>query len=181
MIRRSRSTRVLPSLALACMALGCTVIRTGESLPDRAASLAAFDRLKSLEGTWRGQSTKGWTDRIVYRVLAGGSALIEDSFDAHPGEAMATVFAPDGDRLLLTHYCAAKNQPRLVLSAIEDGGATLDFHFLDATNLKSRDVGHMDRVRITFVDADHFIARWTWFQDGKENWLEEIRHERVKG
>ncbi len=178
-MKRDLALAALVALVPLCMS--CTVVRSGETRPAKADAVAAFDRLKSLAGDWRGLSTKGWTDQIRYRVLAGGSALIEDSFDAHPGEAMATVFHLDGDRLLLTHYCMAKNQPRLVLTSITDGGATLDFTFLDATNLRSRDAGHMDRLKMTFVDADHFTARWTWYQDGKEDWMEEIVHERVKG
>ena len=26
-----------------------------------------------------------------------------------------------------------------------------------------------------FEDADHVTSRWTWYQDGTEKWLEEIR------
>ena len=31
-----------------------------------------------------------------------------------------------------------------------------------------------------FVDADHFTSQWTWYQDGKESWMEEIVHARVR-
>ena len=36
----------------------------------------AFDRLTALEGTWRGKSTKGWTDHATIQVIAGGSAVV---------------------------------------------------------------------------------------------------------
>ena len=84
----------------------------------------------------------------------------------------------DGDRLLLTHYCEAGNQPRLVASSIEDGARTVTFTFLDATNLPSRDHGHMDKAILRFLDDDHFSSRWTWYQDGEETWMEEIVYER---
>lgn len=190
-MRSSMPARPLASLALAVSLtfFGCaTPARTAppaesneRASVSKADAAAAFDRLKSLAGAWNGTSTKGWSERSEYRVLAGGSAVLHTSFDAHPGEAMATLFHLDGDRLLLTHYCMAKNQPRLRLTAIDDGGATLDFTFLDATNLKSRDAGHMDRLKIRFADADRFTSRWTWYQDGKESWMEEIRNERVAG
>lgn len=146
----------------------------------REQSVKAYEQIKGLEGDWRGRSTKGWTERITYRTIAGGSCVMETSFDAHPNEMMVTMFHPDGDRLLLTHYCVAKNQPRLVATGWEDDGRKLTFSFLDGTNLPSRDKGHMDKVVFRFVDGDRFTSRWTWYQDGKESWMEEIEHERVK-
>jgi hypothetical protein len=103
----------------------------------------------------------------------------ERTFDAHPGETMVTIAHMDGDRLMLTHYCAAKNQPRLLATTISPDGRTVEFTFLDATNLPSRDKGHMDRAVYKFVDENHFTTRWTWYQDGKESWMEEIVMERV--
>lgn len=149
-------------------------------VPPRAAVLQAFERLKGLEGEWRGRSTKGWTDTSTFRVIAGGSVVTETSFDAHPGETMLTAFHLDGDRLLLTHYCVARNQPRLVASVIADGGKAITFTFLDGTNLRSRDQGHMDKATFRFDDPDHVTTRWTWYQDGVERWLEEIAMERVR-
>src|SRR5262245_54196002 len=144
--------------------------------PDAAsASRAAFDRFKALEGTWDGASSKGWTDESTFKTMAAGSAVVQTSFGAHPGETMLTVFVLDGDRLLLTHYCVAKNQPRLVATTIEDAGRAVTFTFLDATGLASRDRGHMDKATFRFLDDDHFVTRWTWHQDGKESWMEEIR------
>lgn len=175
-----RNFRVALALSALVLFTACAVLPHSAPAPTKDETTAAFARLKALAGTWQGTSTKGWSEKVEYRVIAGGSAVMEMSFDAHPGETMATLFHPDGDRLLVTHYCVAKNQPRLCLTTVADGGATLDFTFLDATNLKSRDVGHMDRVKLHFVDDDHFTAQWTWYQDGKENWMEEIRNERVK-
>ena len=92
---------------------------------------AAFERLKALAGTWEGRSTKGWDETLRYEVIAGGSVVLETSVDAHPGETMATAFHMDGDRLMLTHYCVARNQPRLVATSFEDGGRTVVFTFRD--------------------------------------------------
>jgi GH24 family phage-related lysozyme (muramidase) len=149
------------------------------SVPPPAASptdaLAAYVRFKALDGSWEGVSSKGWTDQVTFKTIAAGSAVIETSFGAHPGETMLTTYVLDGDRLLLTHYCVAKNQPRLVATEIEDDAKTVTFTFLDATNLASRNRGHMDRATFHFVDDDHVTTRWSWYQDGKETWMEEIR------
>lgn len=145
--------------------------------PERAR--AVFERLKKLEGKWRGKSTKGWTDTGEYRAIAGGSVVMHTEFDAHPGETMATMYHMDGDRLLLTHYCVARNQPRLVASEISEDLSTVKFTFLDATNLASRDKGHMDSCIVKFIDDRSFTSKWTWYQDGKESWMEEIVCERA--
>ncbi len=139
----------------------------------------AFERFRALQGTWNGRSTKGWEEKVTYKTIARGSVVMETSFDAHPGETMLSAFHMDGDRLMLTHYCVAQNQPRLVATAFDDDGKTITFTFLDGTNLPSRDRGHMDKAIFRFEDADHFTSHWTWYQDGKESWMEEIRHARI--
>ncbi|NOT01020.1 MAG: VOC family protein [Phycisphaerales bacterium] len=142
-------------------------------------AVRAFDRLKALSGEWEGVSTKGWKERIQYEAMAAGSCVMETSFDAHPNEQMVTMFCMDGERLLLTHYCVAKNQPRLLLTEAADDLSALTFTFLDGTNLPSRDKGHMDKVVFKFESPEKFTSQWTWYQDGKENWLEEIAHTRL--
>ncbi len=140
---------------------------------------AAFERFKKLEGKWQGKSTKGWEEAMHFKTIARGSVVVENSFDAHPNETMMTMFLLDGDRLLLTHYCVAGSQPRLAATSFEEDGRKITFTFLDATNLPSRDKGHMDKAVFHFVDENYFTSRWTWYQDGKENWMEEIRLERA--
>jgi len=139
-----------------------------------------FERLKRFEGKWMGRSTKGWEEVINFKTIAQGSVVHESSFDAHPNETMATMYYLDGSRLLLTHYCVSRTQPRLQATSFDDGGRKVTFTFLDATSLSSRDKGHMDKVVINFIDDSHFTSQWTWYQDGKERWLEEIKYERAK-
>ena len=145
-----------------------------------ASAKELFERLKKLEGKWMGRSTKGWTEAITFKTIAQGSVVHESSFDAHPNETMATMYYLDGERLMLTHYCVSKTQPRLQATAFEDGGRKVTFTFLDGGNLPSRDKGHMDKVVINFMDDDHFTSQWTWYQQGQEKWLEEIKYERAK-
>ena len=141
---------------------------------------AAFERFKRLAGDWRGRSTKGWEETVSFKTIAGGSVVVETSFDAHPNETMMTMFHMDGDRLMLTHYCVARNQPRLVATSFDADGKTVTFTFLDGANLPTRDRGHMDKAVFRFLDADRVVTRWTWYQDGKESWMEEITLERTK-
>lgn len=167
--------------ALILLGMAILGIIAASSSPQKSASTlaqAGFERFKKLEGKWRGRSTKGWEEIIHFKTIAQGSVVVETSFDAHPNETMMTMFYLDGDRLLLTHYCVARNQPRLEATAFEDDGRTITFTFRDATNLPSRDQGHMDKAVFRFADNNHYSSQWTWYQDGKESWMEEIKCER---
>ena len=121
----------------------------------------SFDRLKSLSGTWAGEMS-GQPGTVTYKLVSGGSAIMEDM--SHDG--MISMFTLDGDRLLMTHYCGAGNQPRMV-GAISPDGKSITFDFLDATNLASPQIGHMQHAVFTFADADHYSEDWTWTKDGQ--------------
>ncbi len=82
-------------------------------------------------------------------------------------EDMISMFHMDGDRLLLTHYCSAGNQPRMAASLSPDG-KSVTFNFVDATNLVAPHTGHMNRVIFSVVDANHHTEEWRFLQDGKE-------------
>lgn len=153
---------------------------------DRAATVAVFERIKKLEGSWRAQSTKGWGDKEVFHVIARGTAVTAQSApaekgaqaDAAPNAPMLTVYHLDGDRLMLTHYCEAGNQPRMVANSVDENARTVHFSFLDATNMPSPSAGHMHSVVMTFVDDNHFSERWSWYQNGKEQWMETVENAR---
>jgi hypothetical protein len=60
------------------------------------------------------------------------SALVE-TWGVGSGRETMTVFHPDHADLVLTHYCAQGNQPRL--RAVTASADTVVFRFADATNL----------------------------------------------
>jgi hypothetical protein len=184
-----------PLVVTSTLAIAFTTLVVAESrkaqpqAPDRATALAAFEHIKKLEGTWQSKSTKGWEERQQFRLIARGTAVSSQSVpvpfadasraDTAPDAAMLTVFHMDGDHLLLTHYCEAGNQPRMIASAIEDAGRTVRFTFFDATNMESRMAGHMHAVVLKFVDARHFDEQWSWYEDGKEQWMETVHNELI--
>jgi hypothetical protein len=125
----------------------------------------AFAQMKTLAGTWEGKTSSGQTGEVVYRVTSNGSALLSE-IKSGP-EDMITMFHLDGDRLLMTHYCGAGNQPRMKATLSPDG-KSVTFEFLDATNLSSPKAGHMHRAVFTMVDANHHTEEWIFAHDGKE-------------
>jgi hypothetical protein len=159
-------------------------VESGETVGGKvtgAEATQAFEMLKRLSGSWKNRSTKEWTGTSQTRVIAKGSAIMTTSeFDDNSDEGMAVMFYMDRGRLKLTHYCEARNQPTLVLSSISDGGKKLRFTFESATGIESRDHGHMDSLVMTVKSDDSFVEQWTWYQNGKEKWLEEITNERAR-
>ncbi len=126
----------------------------------------SFDQLKSLNGSWEGKNSQGQPVQVSYRMTAGGSALMSE-INGH-GEDMISMIHFDGpNRLVLTHYCAAGNQPRMQASGSPDG-KTITFSFLDATNLGNPQSGHMDHVVIAMLDANHHTEEWNFTDHGKE-------------
>lgn len=123
-----------------------------------------FNQLKTLNGSWEGKASNGHPVKVAYRPTAGGSAMMSEIMG---DEDMITMFHMDNDRVLMTHYCGAGNQPRMQASMSPDG-KTITFTFVDATNLASPKAGHMDHLVITIPDADHHTEDWTFVQEGKE-------------
>lgn len=83
-------------------------------------------------------------------------------------EDMVSIFHMDGERLLVTHYCAIGNQPRMAASVSPDG-KTFTFNYVDATNLASPDAGHMQRMILTVIDENHHTEEWVFADHGKEH------------
>jgi hypothetical protein len=126
----------------------------------------SFAQVKSLGGSWEGKDSMGEPVQVSYRTTSGGSAVMSEIM-GH-GEDMISMFHLDGaNRLLLTHYCAVGNQPRMLANASTDG-RSITFNFLDATNLDNLQSGHMDHVVITMLDSDHHTEEWTFADHGKE-------------
>lgn len=158
-------------LALAsCLVLlaACqSVSGASKTLPAEQAR-AAFDRLKSLEGRWTGQARHGgdpFPVEVSYHVTAAGS-VVEERLFAGTEHEMVTMYHMDGERLMLTHYCAAGNQPSMV-ARVDPNMDIVKFTFSHATNMQSQDEMHMHAAEIRFVGADHIEATWSGMSGGK--------------
>jgi hypothetical protein len=150
-------------------AISFAVLLTALAAVAEPTSQKSFDMLKTLSGAWEGKNAQGQPVEVSYRLTAGGSALMSEimSSEMKGHDDMISMFHMDNDRLLLTHYCSTGNQPRMVASLSPDG-KTVTFDFLDATNLATPKTGHMNRVILNLVDANHHTEEWRFVQDGKE-------------
>jgi hypothetical protein len=160
--------KLVASLAIVSCLAWVSVVRADghKKAPSENSALAQF---AGLAGEWVGKGMHGDAEHvvhIVYKVTSGGSAVVETIAPGTEHE-MITVIYPDGDSLLLTHYCMLGNQPHMQAKP-KAGDHTVAFEFIKATNLKSDKDMYMRNVTFTFVDKDHLKTEWTNYNEGKE-------------
>jgi hypothetical protein len=138
---------------------------------------AAFARLKSLAGEWQADTPKGRA-QVRYEVIAGGSVLLEH--DRMPGhDEMLTAYHLDGDKLVLTHYCMAGNQPHMVAQRFDDQSGELEFVLAGGTNLDAGP-GHMQNARFHLVSGNRLDAVWNFLKNDKTSYSEDLHYTRVQ-
>jgi len=124
-----------------------------------------FAQVKSLDGTWSGTTTEGQPVKVTFRDISGGSAVMSEIEGMHAHD-MVSMIHLDNNRLLLTHYCGAGNQPRMQATVSPDG-KSISFDFVDGTNIPSPEAGHMEKVVFAIADANHHTETWTFVDHGK--------------
>ena len=162
-------------LALLLVGVGVLSVAVADADDAAAKKESGLDRLKRLEGTWVQVGEDGApTDTIVSRarITSGGSAIVEEIFPGSEHE-MLTVYHLDGNDVLLTHYCALGNAPRMKLQSSDDPEVwtfVCDGH---GTNLAETDP-HMHAGTFTWDGADRFHGAWTMHAGGKAGQTVEI-------
>ena len=152
--------------------------KTTEAQNSQSKAAEAFDKLKTMAGHWQAQMPSGKV-QVHYQLLAGGSVLIARETVPHFPEMM-TVYHLDGDRLVLTHYCGAGNQPHMQAEPFDSESNELRFAFVSASNLAHSGAGHMHSAVVRFNGPDDVVAEWTWYENGKVKFNEPLNFHRVK-
>jgi hypothetical protein len=141
------------------------LIAAGALATEKTRSQEAFDHLASLQGEWKGEQN-GTKINVIYTLTANSSALMEQ-FRPENGAVMITIFTIDGDHLIATHYCSAKNQPQMVTPPITDAEKPLAFSLARITGLRSPDDWHNTGLTVIQEDNDHLTQEWTYESKGK--------------
>ena len=142
---------------LLALAIGLTALATSALA---AKDESAFEKLKSLAGTWKGDAQVGDSKvptTVKYRVVSGGSAVEETIMPDDP-HAMVTMYYMDGKSLVMTHYCHFGNQPRMKLAAASSS-STLQFDFAGGSNIKPG-APYMHSLTMKVLAPDHIQAQW---------------------
>ena len=165
-------------LILATLLLATVAFAGNAPAKSSSDAAAAFDRLKTLAGEWEATTDRGKV-RLNYELIAGGNSIIERESGENMPE-MLTVYYLDGNRLLLTHYCMAGNQPRMEARTFNSQTGELRFQFLDITNLANANAGHMRNVTLHLVDNNHLSSEWQFFENGQPKLTERAQYTRVR-
>src|SRR5262245_17460834 len=126
--KRRKPTCCVVHLSMFCLStsvLGCKTTTSGEAsagtgVPSKAHDQhgtrdpekvgVLWDRMRqTLPGTWEARNSAGAIVVESYRVVSNDSALVE-TFTGSSGRETVTVYHPDRDGLMLTHYCGQGNQ-----------------------------------------------------------------------
>jgi hypothetical protein len=130
---------------------------------------AAFERLKTLAGTWEGQAGHGQAAQaatVTYRLASGGSVMQETLFPGTPHEMISMYHMVDG-QLVLTHYCAMANQPRMRLDVKASTPDRLVFAFDGGTNFDPAKDTHVHSGVVEWR-GDSLHAAWAVYSAGKQ-------------
>ncbi|HXB54779.1 MAG TPA: hypothetical protein VN461_08355 [Vicinamibacteria bacterium] len=164
-------------LAAACLSL----LRVADGEVQGGAKM--FERLRALAGEWEGsvewsgaRSDKGKMNATYYLTGAGSSVV--ENLTANGTTLMTSVYHLDGEDLRMTHFCAAQNQPRLKATRFDDAKGTIEFSFVDITNLPLPGAPHVEGFMIHFVEPGQIALTFT-FVSGRERSYERIELRRA--
>ena len=163
--------KTISFVACALMLIASTAAPSEKPDAQQSSAQAAFARLKTLAGTWKGVAAMGPQPgmsapvRVSLRVTSGGSAILHEmvpegrSDDPTRGEDdPITVIYVEGDRLMLTHYCdTGDNRPRMV-GTLSPDGKSIKFELVDVSGGKRH--GYMNGAVFTMIDANHHTEDW---------------------
>jgi hypothetical protein len=163
-----RSEKKLFGVALAAaLALGSLAERT-VGAADAFDGKAAFETMKSLAGTWEGSimTKDGPPATVTYELTSNKTVVMETLFGGTDHE-MRSLYHMDRNDLVISHYCAVGNQPRMRLAKTSTA-SELVFDFDGGMNLDPAKDMHVHSGRVRLVDADHIETEWTAYQGGKQ-------------
>ena len=138
---------------------------------DPAIRTPLFEALSALEGRWMGETSEGSTGESQFFVSSGGTAVREIMMPGSDYE-MTNMYTLHGNHLLMTHNCAAGNQPHMRATSLE--GNRIVFEPLGVSDLKATDEYYMGAMTLVIIDQDNIEQRWASCNNGKRDDAHEM-------
>ena len=120
--------------------------------------------VEHLAGVWEGRDPEGNAFRTTFAPSSAGSAVREVMFPGTPHE-MTNMYHMDGASLVMTHYCAAGNQPRMRAAA--RAGDRIIFRSDGVSNLTEAAGHYMAEMTLIFEGPDAIRQEWRSIQGGQ--------------
>jgi|GEM_PF-2436398 len=146
---------------------------------------ADLNRLASLAGEWSLLDPEGEPSSLsaTYRVIAGGSAVLETLLAGTPQETV-TIYHLEGNRLAATQISRRSAPTRFALRGADDRSTLL----FEAEAAEHETKGGLQVLQLTLIDEDHLRVEWslttengslesTVFELSREASLEELTAE----
>jgi hypothetical protein len=165
MFRRSALALSLLLSVTACQTTTRSVVDA-----DPTSREPLLSAMKSLEGRWEGEPHEGMQAIHEIAISSNGSAVREVMFPGTQHE-MTNMYTLDGNSLVMTHYCAEGNQPRMRASGVD--GDRIAFMSDGVSDLKSEDEVYMGEMTLVMIDDDTMEQHWRAFRG------DEVDHEAV--
>ncbi|MDA1266133.1 MAG: hypothetical protein O2816_13715 [Planctomycetota bacterium] len=160
--------RLVQALSLSLLALtafSCQSASTFEVVSvDPEVRTPIFEAVAALEGRWTGEAPDGMQGMSEFSVTSGGSVVRETMMPGTDFE-MTNMYALDGNGLVMTHYCAAGNQPHMRATAMD--GNRIVFEPIGVSDLKATDEYYMGGMTLEMKDADHIVQHWQGYVAGE--------------
>jgi hypothetical protein len=137
-----------------------------KSVTQKSDAQKAFEKLKSLAGSWQG-SIMGIPISFTVRATSSGTTILHEgnTTKGPTPDHELTIFYVEGGRLLATHYCDADNRVSLAGKMSTDG-KNIEFSFRSVEGGTSR--GVVKRMKFTMVDPNKHLVEFTFVMpDGK--------------
>jgi hypothetical protein len=151
-----------------CLATVFAIADDHDMTMSKVQTSPQWEKMKTLIGQWEGTIKEGehrMPATTSYRMTGDGSAILNMMAEGTK-EEMVSMFHTDGTQVMMTHYCASHNQPRMKSVATNDPNK-LAFEFVDVTNA-APDEGRMMRLVYTFNGPDQHTEEWTYKQGTQE-------------
>ncbi|MYC27184.1 MAG: hypothetical protein F4X63_04200 [Nitrospira sp. SB0662_bin_26] len=169
-IQTTKTRGLRPHILLLVLGGSLCGLWSGQALAEHPSQLPMpFELVKELVGTWQGSRQVLDGQEIItveYALTSRGTAVIERMFPGTPKE-MVSVYAQDGHEMVMTHYCALGNQPRMRTSSPVTGNS-ITMSYIDGTGMHSLQDKHMHELTLSFIDDRHINHEWTVFEHGRE-------------
>jgi hypothetical protein len=139
------------------------------------AAKGAFDQLAKLAGDWEGtigHSRALGPAHVNIAVTAKGTAILQRTIIQDPVEMVSMIYLDRG-RLVLRHFCAAGNQPTMVLmNPVSNKSAR--FELDGGGGLAAASDLHMHATDIIVENQDRIAITWTTYDGGRHAGVDTI-------
>jgi hypothetical protein len=161
-------------MRLGSLTLVLLVAALANAQPPGSDALAGFQQLSALEGSWEGQyewtgARTGTGKMDATNYLTGNSSALVENLLMEGVPVMTSVYHLDNSDLRVTHFCAARNQPRLKASRIDLPRKEIDFALVDVTNVPSLDAPFVHGLEVRFAGPDQVSLTFLFESAGKKS------------